>query len=169
MSFILLHEHFPEIAKRETRNVTVLDYGGFSLPPAEYSFLEMFCDEPNCDCRRVFFYVVSSLTEKPVSLAVIAYGWESSEFYEKWLHEDDPHMIKNLQGPVLNLSSPQSEFANGILELFCKVLLTDSAYIERVKRHYRMFRKKIDSMQAPGEALAKKGKGKRKKGKHKKG
>ena len=142
MPFIPLYELFPEIAKRETRTIHILNDARFDLPSAEYAFIEMFCDDPGCDCRRVFFTVVSSLTEKPV--AVISYGWETYEFYEKWSHGDEPEMIKYLMAPTLNISSPQSDLANGILDLFRKMLLTDSAYIERVKRHYRIFRKKVD-------------------------
>ena len=144
MPFIPLYELFPEIAKRETRTIHILNDARFDLPSAEYAFIEMFCDDPGCDCRRVFFSVVSTLTEKPVPLAVIAYGWEKYEFYEKWSHGDEPEIIKNLMEPSLNISSPQSQFANGILDLFCKMLLTDREYIDRVKRHYRIFREKID-------------------------
>jgi hypothetical protein len=144
MAFIPLYELFPEIAKRETRTIHLLNDARFDLPSAEYAFIEMFCDEPGCDCRRVFFSVVSTLTEKPVPLAVISYGWETYKFYEKWSHGDEPEIIKDLMEPKLNISSPQSQFANGILDLFCKMLLTDRAYIDRVKRHYRIFREKID-------------------------
>lgn len=34
------------------------------LPPEEYSFIEMFCDEPECDCRRAFFTVISLPAKK---------------------------------------------------------------------------------------------------------
>ena len=57
-------------------------------------------------------------------------------------------MVAELQGPVLNPGSPQTNLSGGILELFSDVLLKDDAYIERVKRHYRMFRSKIDGKPA---------------------
>ena len=146
MPYQLFHDLFPEIAEQETRAVTLLRDPDVDLPPADYSFLEMFCNERGCDCRRVFFYVVSSLGRDVE--AVIAYGWESPAFYAKWLHDDDPAMLAELQGPVLNMGSPQSELAGGILTLFRKILLRDEVYIERVKRHYQMFRDKIDSRPA---------------------
>ena len=143
MPYSLFHSLFPDIAERETRTVTLLDHSSFNLPPAHYSFLEMFCDEPGCDCRRVFFSVVSSLQNN--ILAVIAWGWENREFYTKWMGENDPCIINDLIGPALNIASPQSNHAPALLDLFRKVLLQDTAYIERVKRHYAMFRQEIES------------------------
>jgi hypothetical protein len=49
-----------------------------------------------------------------------------------------------LQGPVLNLGSPQGKYADGILALFEKILLPQTSYIERVKRHYKQFRATVD-------------------------
>jgi hypothetical protein len=143
MPYSLFHSRFPDVAERETRTVTVIDPSSFNLPPATYAFLEMFCDEPGCDCRRVFFTVVSSL--KNDIKAVIAWGWEDRYFYSKWMGSDDPHIINDLKGPVLNLASPQSELAPALLKLFQRVLLQDSGYIERIKRHYVMFRETVDS------------------------
>ena len=83
MPFSAFHEYFPKIAEQETRTLTVFDNNDWNVPAADYSLIEMFCDEPGCDCRRVFFYVVSSLTKDV--MAVIAYGWESDKFYRKWI------------------------------------------------------------------------------------
>ena len=58
---------------------------------------------------------------------------------------NDPQAINDLKGPVLNLASPQSELAPALLKLFQRVLLQDSGYIERVKRHYAMFRETVES------------------------
>ena len=143
MPYSLFHSRFPDVAERETRTVTVIDSSDFNLPPAHYSFLEMFCDEPGCDCRRVFFSVVSSL-QKDIQ-AVIAWGWEEREFYTKWMGDDDPRIINDLIGPALNLASPQSNLAPALLDLSRNVLLQDTAYVERVKRHYAMFRQEVDN------------------------
>lgn len=143
MPYSLFHNRFPEIAECETRTITLIDSSHFNLPPAHYSFLDMFCDEPGCDCRRVFFSVVSSL--KNDVKAVIAWGWEDQDFYKKWMGVNAPHVIKDLMGPVLNLASPQSDIAPALLKLFQLVLLQDTAYIERVKQHYVMFRETVDN------------------------
>jgi hypothetical protein len=142
MPYQLFHNLFPEVAEEETRTVIVFEESGSGLPAGHYSFLEMFCNEEGCDCRRVFFYVVSSRRQDVE--AVIAYGWESRQFYARWMGDDDPLMLAELKGPVLNMGSPQSNLAGRILELFSDVLLNDTAYMERVKRHYRMFRDEID-------------------------
>lgn len=142
MPFVFFHDHFPEIAKRETRHFFVPEDSPLGLPSASYSLIEMFCDERGCDCRRVFFYVVSS--RKRGVEAVIAYGWENLDFYARWLTYPDPEMVKDLQGPILNLGSPQSELAPALLDLVRDVILQDRDYIERIKRHYATFRGKID-------------------------
>ena len=74
----------------------------------------------------------------------MTYGWETANFYAKWMNDDDPKIIAELQGPSLNLGSPQSRLAPALLNLVEDVLLQDDAYVERIKRHYRMFRDKID-------------------------
>lgn len=143
MPFELFYSRFPELAEKETRSVLVLDNSLIqSLPAADYGFMEAFCDEPGCDCRRVFFSVVSSKTSKIE--AVIAYGWETKAFYRKWFKYGTEEDIASLQGPELNLGSPQGKQAEGILQLFTDLLLKDKSYIERVKHHYRMFRNTVD-------------------------
>lgn len=156
MPFVMLREHFPEIAEQETRSFTTFEDS--SLPPGSYSLIESYCDEPDCDCRRVFFSVFSSHSLQIE--AVIAYGWESDKFYARWLRDGDPETIRDLQGPILNPMSPQSPHAPAILDLVRDVVLRDSVYVERVKKHYRMFRGKIDEKSKQGnEAMAKKGPG----------
>jgi len=141
MPYACFHEYFPEIAERETRSITIPKRLSSGLPAGEYGFLEMYCDERGCDCRRVFFYVISPPKKEP--LAVVAYGWESPEFYARWIGNDDPETIEELQGPILNMCSPQSSLAPAVLELVRDVLLQDELYVERLKTHYRMFRDKV--------------------------
>jgi len=160
MPYSLFHNHFPKIAERETRTVTVLDFSTFNLPPADYTFLEMFCDEPGCDCRRIFLSVVSSLQKNIV--AVITWGWEKREFYVKWMGDDEPLIIRDLIGPALNLASPQSNLAPALLDLFRNVLLKDAIYVDRIKQHYAMFRQKIDNKASPAVLGKKKIKQKKK-------
>ena len=141
MPYVPFYEYFPEIAEQETRTITLLKKTS-GLPAGEYAFTEMYCNEKGCDCRRVFFYVVFS--RKKVA-AVIAYGWESPEFYAEWMGDDSPDVIEELKGPSLNMASPQSNLAPAVLELLKETVLTDADYVERIERHYRMFRDKIDS------------------------
>ena len=77
-------------------------------------------------------------------MAVIAYGWEKSKFYADWFGDNDPLIIEELKGPVLNLASPQSELAPVLLDRVKKYVLKDRHYTERIKRHYRMFKDLIE-------------------------
>ncbi len=77
--------------------------------------------------------------------------------------DDDPRIINDLTGPALNLASPQSNIAPALLDLFSKVLLKDTAYVERIKRHYVMFRQKINNKDRPAVLEKTRRKQKRKK------
>ena len=149
MPFEPLNSRLPDIAEAETRMIAVLEGGGWAagLPPADYLFLEMFCNERGCDCRRVMFTVFSVATQQ--AEAVIAYGWESAAFYRKWLRGGPEEEIATLQGPVLNEGSPQGPHADALLELFIDVLLPQTDYIERVKRHYKQFRATVERPRHP--------------------
>jgi len=139
------NERFSELAWKETRSITVFDDP--RLAGDEFGFIEAYCNDENCDCRRVFFSVISRNRKEIV--AVIAYGWESQAFYTKWFRRNDLAIIRQLQGPILNPGSPQSELAPFLLEKVRDVLLADPAYIARLKRHYRMFKEKVDPKHFP--------------------
>jgi hypothetical protein len=140
MSYEPLHERFPEIAKKETRSLIIFNHP--QLPTDEYGLLEAYCNEPGCDCQRVFFNVISRRTGKV--LAVIAYGWESKSYYAKWFGRNDPGIIRELQGPALNSASPQSDLAPNLLQEV-KHVLQDKEYVNRLKRHYQMFKQLVDA------------------------
>jgi hypothetical protein len=141
MPYEPFHERFRELAFSETRSITVGDDS--ALPADEYAFLEAFCNDEDCDCRRVMFNVVSLKRQEVV--AVIAYGWESRKFYIKWNHgKNIPEIIDDMIGPILNSASRQTKLAPALLVLVRNVLLKDLAYIERVKRHYWIFKAGID-------------------------
>ena len=139
MPYTTFHEKFPIIAEKETRVMTAINVP--ELPKGNYILLESYCDEVGCDCRRVFFNIFSE--RRMEFVAVIAYGWENPEFYAKWFGDDDPLFIKELKGPSLNLASPQSELAPILLDKIMYVL-KDEYYIERIKKHYRMFKDLIE-------------------------
>lgn len=147
MPYVPFRDYFPEVADRETRTIIIMPDSDMGLPAGDYGFLEMYCDERGCDCRRVFFYVVSRF-RKQVE-AVVAWGWEEPAFYAEWFCYDDPFVVAELKGPILNPGSPASELAPAILELVRNVLLRDPNYVARIKRHYRMFRGRIDGPSKP--------------------
>src|SRR5260370_36719107 len=49
-----------------------------------------------------------------------------------------------MKGPLVNLASTQRRKAPAILKLAANLLITDAAYVARLKRHYAMLREKID-------------------------
>jgi hypothetical protein len=53
-----------------------------------------------------------------------------------------------MTGLNLNSASEQSEIAPAVLEMV-RWLLTDPAYMDRIKRHYRMFRDAVDNKPVP--------------------
>ncbi len=148
MPFVALHDHLPELAKREARMVIVQEHEEASLPAGEYLFCELYCDEPECDCRRVLLMVWSKQHEQVE--AVVNYGWEDPGFYARWLHTDDPEVVAELKGPSLNRGSPASVLAPAVLELFEQLLLPDRHYMERLKRHYLVFRRHVEARHRPG-------------------
>lgn len=146
MPFVPFYQFNPDLAHRETRTATLTDPDP-DLPAGQYSMIEMYCDEPGCDCRRVLFMVVSRDFEKP--LAIVNYGWESVDFYAKRAPFLSRKMAEDLHGPSLNLGSPQSKMAPELLSLIRDVVLQDPAYIERLKRHYAMVRAAVDERPLP--------------------
>ena len=128
---------FPELAARETRTVKLLEpFAG--LPAGEYGFLELYCNEPTCDCRRVLFQVCRADRPNKV-LATINYGWESEDFYAQWLH-GDRESARELVSASLDPLNAQSKLSPALLEVCRHIVLQDRAYVDRLRRHYRMFK-----------------------------
>ena len=140
MPYQAFHDRFREVAERETRSLIAVNHP--TLPKGEYLLMELYCNEAGCDCRRVFLNVLRG--ETMTLEATIAYGWASRSFYEKWLHDDDPLSIDTMMGPALNLGSPVTDLSEALLE-DVRFILRDAAYVERIKRHYAMFRASVDA------------------------
>lgn len=143
MSFVPFADRFPELANDETRWLVIPEGADFDLPPDEYGFVDMYCNDKGCDCRRVFISVLAM--KNPGVKAVITWGWEDRSFYQRWLGLRDKEMIDTLKGPCLDISSSQSDVAKKLLAFFQNIMLQDQNYVERIKRHYAMFRKSVDA------------------------
>lgn len=134
MRIIPFSAKFADLAWQETRTITVC--GRDELPDGEYAFVESYCDEASCDCRRVMLTVLGRTSGARV-WATISYGWESEQFYERWVGRAVEGA--NTKGPYLDPLNPQSRYADVLLAMF-EYVLTDLAYVERLERHYRMFK-----------------------------
>ena len=139
MPMIPFVKTFPELGVRETRSVKV--NGTPDLPDGEYGFIESYCNERGCDCRRVIISVIRPETGWSRVLATIGYGWESLEFYQEWSR--GPVDPKEVGIPYLDVLNPQSEYSSALLGIF-EFLLESPDYVERIKRHYRMFRDAVE-------------------------
>lgn len=138
-------ERFRELAWKETRSVTLGAGNQFGLPADDYGLMELYCNDENCDCRRVMIDVLSR--KRNQSVAVIAFGWESASFYQKWYGGvDSPSVrtaVNEMTGLNLNSASQQSELAPAILDMV-RWVLTDPAYVDRLKLHYQVFKEEVD-------------------------
>jgi hypothetical protein len=122
------HQLFPEIGVKETR--TAIIFGSArSLPDDSYGFIELYCIDPDCDCRRVMINVLSE--RHGGHLATINHTFELPA-------HDHPVPQQTFLDPL----NPQSRWSGALLELFKKILL-DEVYRERIERHYRMVKDAI--------------------------
>ena len=140
MPMIPFVEKFRELGSRETRSLTVV--GRDDLPDGDYGFMELYCNEPGCDCRRVMVVVVRPETGWNKFWATINYGWESPDFYRKWAKDPslDPAQLK---GPFLDPLAAQSKFSPVLLELF-EFLVQSPDYVRRLRDHYQLFRAAVE-------------------------
>ena len=95
-------DEFKKIGEKEIRVVKVLTKeSGQALPVDDYAFIEYYCDEKDCDCRRVMISVLGVKAQK--IMATISMGFDSEE--------DDA-------GPYLDLLNTQSKYSEDALDLF---------------------------------------------------
>jgi hypothetical protein len=130
---------FPDIAAVET---PIIIYNNKKIPDGIYGLYESFCDEEDCDCRRVFINVISKDSMNDIQ-ATITYGWETPEFYGKWMTFCDNKLIEMMTRPHLEIGHRQSKYSNDFLELFLNII-KDKEYVERIKRHYFLFKEAVN-------------------------
>lgn len=131
---IAFHTVCPEVAAKETRSVAV--GGAPNLPAGEYAFIEFYCEDLGCDCRRVFIEVIGRHGQNQV-LASINFGWEKESFYRKRMPWD-PKAPREVVSGALDPINAQSAHSHGLLELFQQHVL-DGPYRMRLKQHERLF------------------------------
>lgn len=139
------HSLLPELAQREVRCVQLGPAPGGAVPASplpsdEYAYLEYYCDDLDCDCRRVLLQVIAKGQPGKI-FATIGYGWEKEAFYRKkmpWA----PDAAKGTVRGELDQLNEQSDFAAHFLDLFRRVVL-DVPYSLRLRRHYQLFRDEL--------------------------
>jgi hypothetical protein len=152
---IPFHSVLPEIAMREVRCVCLTEVPGVApssgLPAGEYAFVEFYCEDLDCDCRRVFIQVIARHRQDTV-LASINYGWEKESFYRKRMAWDPDAGRKVVRGELDPLNE-QSKHAEELLDLFRSRAL-DEPYRLRLRRHFQMFREELRRRENDGGARA---------------
>ena len=101
------------------------------LPDGEYSFIDTYCTDPECDCRKTMIQVM----HEGRLVSIINYGWESAAFYRSWMgssSEDNP--MPEMNGASIDITSPNLVSTRGVLALFNALL--DDIWIAKFKRHY---------------------------------
>ena len=104
----------------------VLEKKTGSVPRGTYGFIECYCTEPGCDCRRVTLLV---LNEKTKQKAVICFGFD----------QKGP-----MAGPYLDTSHRQSPYAPDLLKFFAESLNSKPDWLDRMYRQYRSVREMVD-------------------------
>ena len=141
MPYVAFHELCPDVASRETRTITVLPAPSSASQPRNTSSSRCSATSQGaivaeCSFRCILPRKSTSWPSSPGDGKITPSthgGWE-------WTIRA---LIREMQGPILNLASPQSENAEALLKLAQKMLLADPVYVDRIKRHYTLFRSKI--------------------------
>lgn len=123
----LFSSHFPGIAEKETRSVTLLGEQN-GLPPGEYAFLEFYCVDPECDCRNVMFNVINRKGEHLATL-------------NRCLDADGFKDIGEKQ-TFLDPLNKQGRYSKALLKLFLTRAM-DARYARCLKNHLLMMKEMI--------------------------
>lgn len=119
--------------KHRIRTVTISDDP--NLPSGEYRFVDSYCTDKTCDCRKAILQVF--YRDKHVS--TLNFGWENEKFYTDWMGAgDDDKTAKEMSGLSTDWSSPNRVSSDGMLILVNHLL--DAEWIAILKEHYRLMR-----------------------------
>lgn len=146
MSMMRFGNIYPELGPKETRAIQVVERmknATVDLPLDEYGFVESYCAEANCDCRRVMMNVFSR---------------DARKLEATINHAFDPPGKNSLlrEQTFLDPLHRQSRHAPALLDIFVNVVLGDKAYRERLERHYAMFKAAVNDPEHPCQSMLRK-------------
>lgn len=123
-------------AAHQVRTVRLAD--SRQLPDGDYRFIDMYCIDPSCDCRKTMIQVYRN----DVLVSTINFGWESRDFYQKWMGcPKDYDIAPAMTGASIDVSSPDGVSPRGMLAFFNALL--DDKWIAKFKTHYAAVKKKL--------------------------
>ena len=130
---------FSRIGDRAFDEMRALTFTGHPwVPDGTYGLLEFYCEKPGCDCRRVVLRVLREDTGQK-SWASINFGWEPEAFYVQWM-SGNADAAEGMAGANLDPLNPQTEHAPALLAVIKDEVLTDEAYVARLRRRARRYR-----------------------------
>lgn len=135
MNLVPFLNRHPKIALREMLNLRIKP-GNPSLPEGNYTFLENYCADRKCDCRRVSLQVLKEGDFKQ-PIASISFGWDSEQFYTKL---DGADIAADTVVGFLDPLNYQSEHADGVLEAFQHCLQENPELRDWFLAHYTIFK-----------------------------
>jgi len=128
-------EIFPQT--EEPIMILRLDHKNGSIPKGDHLFLELYCADKGCDCRRVTVLVINERQKPEASISV---GFDKDGI---------------MPGPFLDPLNHQEPFAGEMLALFVELLNGNHAFVESLHRHYSEVRTKIDGKKYRGKPFPK--------------
>jgi hypothetical protein len=107
-------------------------------PQELYTVFDLYCLNPECDCRKVTLLIYNS-QNKPV--ATFSWGWKSVTFYRQWgLIKGDAHLLcEGFMDPL----APQSQDSPLFLKALKIMLRKDNAFKKIIKERYDLFKETI--------------------------
>lgn len=100
---------FPDLARKETRVVTLAGPNPKGHEPGPNAFIQYYCTDPNCDCRNVYIQIINERFRAP--LATISYGWDSKAYYKEWMGAaDEDELLTDFMGHSLFVSRLQRHY-----------------------------------------------------------
>ena len=106
-----------------------------------YDFVDYYCPDPNCDCRRTTLVIVDQSLQQH---AAIIYGWEPRSFYlqskAEVLTEEE---VDRLTQGFLDSWDVQSADAPFFLSSFVSYFRDDPSFREWLETRYRLFKEAV--------------------------
>jgi len=133
---------YPDLAKEETRVVTILS-DDEEIQKWEYHIQEMYCTDKKCDCRKVNFNIIWPNNE----IYYLDYGFESFQYYMEWWIWDKK-LAKELSWLSVNTYTWNALESKKMFDTM-KWVLQDKIYIDRLKKHYKLMKEDVDWYEDP--------------------
>lgn len=97
-------------AKHRIRTITITDDP--ALPDGSYSFIDHYCTDKTCDCRKAIIQVY----HQNEHVSTVTFGWENKKFYTDWM--GTAKMKKAKRASPSNVANKASSFSPSVIKAF---------------------------------------------------